>query len=1073
MSSAPVTCIARTFTHPEQGPVQYNEYRGVRAPLADLGAPGDMYLDTKAPALYARCAAGWTAWPGPQRRSAPLAHPTYPDLFLWASTARLRVLWMPRDKMKKLLGSAAEALKQIMASEERRDSRGVKRRAGESVAGTGDGKKSKVLEASAIEAGASRAETGVSRPEPVNGKPNPVPPSAEPVTAEIILPAKPIKSLSPAVGAKVIAPPAAHNDPPKPATPLKVISTPVQPNARAANPGFNPWLSTPVQPKARAANPGSNPWRAKPPKPATPLKAISTPVQPKAQAANPGSNSWLRAKPPTLSAPPSAKRPAPEELEDNDSRKRQRTEKTSLIDKESVKRAMDSVKRELRQLRGNTTPSDSTEVLSRPLLVVGRHIEKTIIEKEASGGNREQWKQKLWNYASQYWPSWATGNIQNAFEKIVAKTGSAETSSDRGKGKALHQVSGSASTTKLLSHLTAKVKSKTALSEPSPDASGLDTPRAASTSLALLSPSPEIEMTLPAPPVNGAVTKAPARATSLLERPGVPSPVIVDLRTLVGRPKAKTPKPRPQAQTQVSSAHASLNAQRPWRALPARPSSNGAATVQKTGISGFFGKDKDKQPVRPTEHPNSSTQNGIHSPTIGQAIAAKKAAKKSLGTLLGWIPPVADPHSTAQGDDPPLSLSEMPKQVEDANKDTGGLSKLDRGNAGHTMQIKQELASDIAAAQLRTTSTGLDKEIIDLTLDDSEDEDEEKPDKESLGALPVVDPHLTAQGDDPPLSLSEMPKQVEDANKDTGGLGSKLDRGNAGHIMQIKHEPASDIAVEFAAQLPNTTSTDLDKEIIDLTLDDAEDEDSGTGALPASLTSSMLIPGGVATVVKTRTMDTDVGQMEQEQEQGFAPAKPAKAQRSDTSGSLTRKVNNLTLDDCGDDESVPAGDPSPMVADASENDTCLAAASSAKQRTLAQSSTVKERNVTEPCPPSPSATPTPSVDGDAGLVDPDECKNMLPNVQDVACDAPGSMSVCVRRLNKAQLDLLFPVCAPETTMFCTACMGLGAVYECSSQTPPAELSTHVEERHLHLFDTIFDQTKGMSPEQVYAWIAKW
>lgn len=181
------------------------------------------------------------------------------------------------------VGSAAEALKQILASEERRDSRGVKRRAGELEAGTADGKKSKVLEVSA----APRAETGVSRPEPDNGKSTPVTPSgesAEPATAEITLPAIPIKSLSLAGGAKVIASHAAHNDPPKPATPLK---------------------------------------------------AISTPVQPKAQAANPGTNPWPRAKLPTLShlssAPPSAKRPAPEGLEDNDSRKRQRIEKTCVV----------------------------------------------------------------------------------------------------------------------------------------------------------------------------------------------------------------------------------------------------------------------------------------------------------------------------------------------------------------------------------------------------------------------------------------------------------------------------------------------------------------------------------------------------------------------------------------------------------------------------------------------------------------------------------------------------------------------------------------------------------------------
>src|SRR5882762_4414451 len=67
--------------------VYFFEYRGPSAPLAGLGASGDVYVDTTigSYALYAKIGAGWIQWTG----HAGLQHPFLTDTILWVSSSNV------------------------------------------------------------------------------------------------------------------------------------------------------------------------------------------------------------------------------------------------------------------------------------------------------------------------------------------------------------------------------------------------------------------------------------------------------------------------------------------------------------------------------------------------------------------------------------------------------------------------------------------------------------------------------------------------------------------------------------------------------------------------------------------------------------------------------------------------------------------------------------------------------------------------------------------------------------------------------------------------------------------------
>ncbi|KAJ7123203.1 hypothetical protein C8R44DRAFT_785574 [Mycena epipterygia] len=362
------TCFPRTFVVSEQQTVEYNEHRGPRAPPATLGEVGDIYLDVKAPALYARCHGGWTAWPGPQARGTPLAHPAWPDFFLWVSIVRSRVVWASKPKMKKLIMSAPDVLKQIIAMEGRRDSKNLKRKAGEAPSGTSDAKKSRVSESTPSEP--FRACTSGNDTSRAESTPTPA-------GVESIPSASPMKSKSPP--AKPPSDPEAHTT----ATTERTGST------------IKPTLSKPT------------------------ASSVNAPVPHPESGTKP-------ATPPVESTASSSKRPAPTSHGES-ARKRQCTQPPTVANEssddlfmlqESTKADMCPVEKELKQLQQKS----DINLLKGALSTVGRHIEQVVETKEASGEDGERNRRRLWAFTSFFWPAEIKGpQLQEVYEKSAAK----------------------------------------------------------------------------------------------------------------------------------------------------------------------------------------------------------------------------------------------------------------------------------------------------------------------------------------------------------------------------------------------------------------------------------------------------------------------------------------------------------------------------------------------------------------------------------------------------------------------------------------------------------------------------
>ncbi|KAJ7499707.1 hypothetical protein FB451DRAFT_1206252 [Mycena latifolia] len=484
-------CIARTFTlstttSSEQQTVNYNEHRGPGAPPATLGAAGDIYLDLKAPALYARYTAGWTIWPGPKQRSTPLAHPAYPDQFLWASTQRARIFWAPKDKLKKLIASTEEVLKQIIAADGRRDSRNLKRKAGETLAGAGEAKKPRVSDPTPSEPlSASRGEPSVpiappakSIETPTKAKAPPAPPVQPPVE-HIVPSAEHVIPKPPALSATVAAPPSiiipanssassvtSASNPPTcvapsnalPAVkPASLASSRTKPLIPSTIPAVKP--APPVTPQTMAPEavapsviPTGNPSiphvtsRTKPP------STISA-INPSAPTAAPNiAPTTSRAKPPT-------KRAAPKAPDDGASSKRQRiqpplaeeySDECPSMDEAAMKEKMRPVRKELKRFKVVHETSQVKES-EECLVTIGQHID-VLKEKEPAGQDRDRHTRHLWAFATFFWPNPIKGSTLRAmYENTVAKLNSDTQRTGSGSASAVSSAGG-VPKTKISSH---------------------------------------------------------------------------------------------------------------------------------------------------------------------------------------------------------------------------------------------------------------------------------------------------------------------------------------------------------------------------------------------------------------------------------------------------------------------------------------------------------------------------------------------------------------------------------------------------------------------------------------------
>ncbi|KAI9512736.1 hypothetical protein F5148DRAFT_1161216 [Russula earlei] len=82
--------------------IHYFEFRGQGPPPADLGFPGDVWLNVRPGelSLYARTLSEWVIWPGPRKAKKQMfEHPLVPGRYLWCT--RKHVLWYTCDGIRK------------------------------------------------------------------------------------------------------------------------------------------------------------------------------------------------------------------------------------------------------------------------------------------------------------------------------------------------------------------------------------------------------------------------------------------------------------------------------------------------------------------------------------------------------------------------------------------------------------------------------------------------------------------------------------------------------------------------------------------------------------------------------------------------------------------------------------------------------------------------------------------------------------------------------------------------------------------------------------------------------------
>jgi hypothetical protein len=82
--------------------IHYFEFRGQGPPPADLGFPGDVWLNVRPGelSLYARTLTEWVIWPGPRKAKKQMfEHPLVPGRYLWCT--RKHVLWYTCDGIRK------------------------------------------------------------------------------------------------------------------------------------------------------------------------------------------------------------------------------------------------------------------------------------------------------------------------------------------------------------------------------------------------------------------------------------------------------------------------------------------------------------------------------------------------------------------------------------------------------------------------------------------------------------------------------------------------------------------------------------------------------------------------------------------------------------------------------------------------------------------------------------------------------------------------------------------------------------------------------------------------------------
>ncbi|KAJ7755168.1 hypothetical protein B0H16DRAFT_1541292 [Mycena metata] len=573
------TSTPRTFAPSQGQSIEYTEHRGQGAPCQSLGVLGDIYLDIKTPALFARCDAGWTPWPGPQVRVSALSHPVCPDHFLWASPGQGRVLWAPKAKMNKLMDPAMEVLKQVIAVDRRRDSKNLKRKAGEGPAG-GDVKKARVSDV--VTSSATVVEQKPAAQPSTSQTVSSPPPSADPIPRP-----KPVPRFKLKPSAAGVSKAENVTKPPIPAP------TTTSPPTTSASKPLTPSVSKPPTPSTSKPSTTTTPVSAPPPRIASkpPTSSVSEPSAPSISTATsvrkPSTTTTVSKLPtPSTSTPSTAtsvrkpsmtvsKPPTPSTSTPSTATSESHPHRVQM----TVAKEMEPVQNELDQFKSVTPPEKARPERRRLLGIVGRHIEQVVVRK---GNERERWRPLLWEYASSFWHVKTDGpSLEQGYGKLLAREAADAVKAASGSG------SGSAATT----------PAKNTPQPPLPSASASSTPS--------LPKSPPVSQLVP----NGGPTKPAAPKALHLPASAVPLQPKASVASGASKPSSKSaPKP-------AASAPLSLPL-----SISAPPSASSGASTSKVASS-------KNVPAKPVPRPPAPASSSV--PSVSQTPQAPNPSSAS------------------------------------------------------------------------------------------------------------------------------------------------------------------------------------------------------------------------------------------------------------------------------------------------------------------------------------------------------------------------------------------------------------------------------------------------------------
>ncbi|KAK7053788.1 hypothetical protein R3P38DRAFT_2852154 [Favolaschia claudopus] len=376
-------CQIRVFSLNSTTQIVYDEFQAEGPPSESVGAVGDIYLDTKAPALWGRCSDKWTLW---RAGAQPVVHPFHSTHVLWARPNNSQVSWFLKSAKPRLIGSAKEILEGIVASKKRTASKTFKRKAGDETTGPDNVKKPRVSAPSSTRSnqeselpGLSSSPAGPSQPSTADAKQSQVSPQSPDLAAAALLNKPALSSVLAALAKKSEtqstfadrATTASFNAPS-----AQSISAPL------------PRLDLTKAPKS-SPSPSTASSSKKNKKPVTPSSSKPT-LAPKPTEPGPSK--------PASTTSPSSKRPAPKAPDDAVPRKRQCVEPSpSDID---IEAQMAPVKKELTHLKAGGLSSHEKKRLLR---LVGGHIDQVLEERE-DDDERDKWRSEVWNYAARFWP---------------------------------------------------------------------------------------------------------------------------------------------------------------------------------------------------------------------------------------------------------------------------------------------------------------------------------------------------------------------------------------------------------------------------------------------------------------------------------------------------------------------------------------------------------------------------------------------------------------------------------------------------------------------------------------------